>query len=286
MQVPHFRKPVLHATPFLCLIALLMGSPFGAALSAPKSELWPKWAENNAVSTQALNHQPWQEFLDSYVTIAGDQISRVNYAAVSKPDRIKIDRYLQDLAATRVGQLNPDEQRALWINLYNALTVRVVLDAYPVDSIRDIKLGGFFSSGPWGEKIYTIDRTEVSLDDIEHRILRPIWKDPRLHYVLNCASLGCPNLGRTAFTARNSERLLDEAARAFISHPRAVNIKGGKLILSSLYDWYESDFVTQTHGVLEHIRTYAPAALAEALKEPRKIDGYAYDWQLNDVNGN
>lgn len=280
--INHTRQTLIK----VCLLTLFICTALGQAISAPKADLWLQWTASDTASPLKIDHQPWQAFLTAYVKTAEDQINRVDYKSVSQQDRKLLDSYLQRLSNTRVGQLNRDEQRALWINLYNALTVRVVLDAYPVESIRDIKLGGFFSSGPWGTKIYTIDGTQVSLDDIEHRILRPIWKDPRLHYVLNCASIGCPNLGRTVFTANNAEHLLDEAARAFIGHPRAVDIKENGLILSTLYDWYESDFVTQTSGVLDHIQTYAPPALTETLRTRRTIDDYAYDWRLNDVDQN
>ncbi len=97
------------------------------------------------------------------------------------------------LAATSADRLRRAEQFPFWINLYNALTVKVVLDHYPVEIIRDIDISpGLFADGPWGKKLVTVEGEALSLDDIEHRILRPIWKDPRLHYVLNCAALGVP----------------------------------------------------------------------------------------------
>ena len=102
-----------------------------------------------------------------------------------------------------------DEQLAYWINLYNALTVKVILDHYPVKSILDIDISpGWFSIGPWGKKLVAVEGVEISLDDIEHRILRPIWRDPRIHYALNCAAVGCPNLLREAFTGATAEVLL------------------------------------------------------------------------------
>ena len=121
------------------------------------------------------------------------------------------------MAAVRVSGLGRDEQCAYWINLYNALTLEVVLDHYPVDSIRDIDISpGLFSQGPWGKKLITVEGEQVSLNDIEHRILRPIWRDPRIHYAINCASLGCPNLQPRPFTGRTLDHALDLAAMRFV----------------------------------------------------------------------
>ena len=111
-----------------------------------------------------------------------------------------------------------------WINLYNAFTVHLILEHYPQDSIVDIRYG-FFDFGPWDEKLLQIEDEEVSLNDIEHRILRPIWKDPRLHYALNCASLGCPNLQPESFYPGNVESLLNSRARDYINHPRGLRFE-------------------------------------------------------------
>jgi len=122
----------------------------------------------------------------------------------------------------------------------------------------------------------------VSLDDIEHRILRPIWMDPRIHYAVNCASLGCPNLPRVAFTAKNAERLLHAGAKAYINHPRGVRIEDGTLTVSSIYAWFERDF-EEDGGVLGHLRRYANPQLATALAAFDRSSEFAYDWSLNDL---
>jgi hypothetical protein len=179
--------------------------------------------------------------------------------------------------------LNRDEQMAYWLNLYNALTVRVILDAYPVSSIRDIDISpGLFSDGPWGKALVEIEGRAISIDDIEHRILRPIWNDPRIHYAVNCAALGCPNLGTGAFSAATLDDDLDYLAWAFINNPRAVREQSGGLILSSLYQWYPDDFGGSDEGVLRHLGEYADDALAATLAATATIGGYQYDWVLND----
>ena len=157
-----------------------------------------------------------------------------------------------------------------------------MLEHYPVASIRDIDISpGFFADGPWGKKQVTVEGEALSLDDIEHRILRPIWRDPRIHYAVNCASVGCPNLLPHAMTIENAEAFLEAAATAFINHPRGARIEEGKLYVSSIYDWFEADFGGGDAGVIAHLRSYAKGELATALKGLNLIEDDSYDWRLN-----
>jgi hypothetical protein len=138
-----------------------------------------------------------------------------------------------------------------------------------------------FADGPWGKALVTVEGEPLSLDDIEHRILRPIWRDPRLHYVLNCAALGCPNLQPVAFTAANADDLLDAAARAYVNHPRGVRVEGERLYLSKIYSWYPKDF--EPEGVPAHMRRYADPNLGEAIGRTSRTAAIDYDWTLNDA---
>ena len=193
-----------------------------------------------------------------------------------------LKNYLDKLQSVPVSSYNRAEQRAYWINVYNALTVDVVLSHYPVASIRDIGISsGLFSRGPWDAKLLVIEGEKLSLNDIEHRILRPIWKDPRLHYAVNCASLGCPNLQPEAYTAENAEALLEKGAREYINHLRGVAIKNGKLTVSSIYEWFKDDFGSSREALLQHWLKYADKGLADALKGYSGGLNHAYDWSLN-----
>ncbi len=138
------------------------------------------------------------------------------------------------------------------------------------------------STGPWGKKVVSVEGVELSLDDIEHKILRAIWHDPRVHYAVNCASVGCPNLARTAFTGARLEAMLEAGARAFVNHPRGIEVKNGKVTTSSIYDWYEKDFGGSEKAVLDHVRHYASPELAQQIKNAKKVAAYQYDWRLND----
>ena len=146
------------------------------AMAAAKPDLWPRWQAQDPASSQRVDHAPWSAFLERHVSEHADGVNRLAYGRVDAAEKARLDAYVVALAATPVTQLNRNEQRAFWINLYNALTVKTVLAAYPVKSIRDIKISpGLFASGPWGKKLVRIEGEEISLDDIEHRILRPNW---------------------------------------------------------------------------------------------------------------
>lgn len=254
------------------------------AEAAPKSDPWPLWERHVEGSSATVDHGAWTALLKSYCSLGGDGIARVDYAGLNR-EKPRLEAYLAALSATRVSALDRPEQLAFWVNHYNALTVKVILDHYPVDSIRDIDISpGFFSDGPWGKKLVQVEGESLSLDDMEHRILRPLWRDPRIHYAVNCASLGCPNLAAEAYSGETCERLLVEGARAYINHPRGARVEKGKLVVSSIYDWFEEDFGGSEAGVIAHLRRYATAPLAEALLTIDEIGDDAYDWRLNDAS--
>jgi hypothetical protein len=280
-------KPLFRIGPAVTALALVLslsGFTTLEALFAPKADLWEHWATNDPNSEVVVDHGAWDEFLKTYVRADKAGLNRVAYGKVTDADRKILRSYLARLGAVPISRLKRDEQQAYWINMYNALTVRVILDHYPVASIQDIDLGpGFFPSGPWDKKLIKIDGKMVSLNDIEHRILRPIWKDPRLHYAVNCASVGCPNLQRAAFTAARTDAMLDRAASAYVNSPRGVSFNDGGPVVSKIYDWFQEDFGDSEDAVLDHLKKFATAALAARLDQATGISGYAYDWSLNDA---
>jgi hypothetical protein len=253
--------------------------------AAPKSKLWDYWLPHDPASTERIDHTSWDLFLKTYIIQSDDGINRVDYGKVSKEDHKALKDYITGLSNITVRKLNRPEQQAYWINLYNALTVDVILDHYPVKSIRDIDISpGWFADGPWGKKLLTIEGVEITIDDIEHRILRPIWKDPRIHYAVNCAAIDCPNLQIEAFTAENTEGLLNKGAMEYVNHKRGVTIKNQKLKASSIYKWFISDFGGNDTGVIEHLKEYAHPELRTELEKIKRISGHDYDWALNDAN--
>lgn len=263
----------------LILILLIPTSVF----AAPSAELWSYWQKHNPENSLRVDHSSWQNWLQKYVQQGSDGINYVAYKTVSEADKKQIASYISGLEKIKITQHNRAEQRAFWINLYNALTVELILRHYPVDSIRDIDISpGFFSSGPWQKKLLMIEKQPLSLDDIEHRILRPIWQDPRIHYAVNCASIGCPNLSKEAFRSDNTDALLTDGAIAYINHPRGVSVKDGELSLSSIYKWFRGDFGKSDQEIINHLMQYAAPALKQTLSSMSEIDEYQYDWNLNE----
>ena len=276
---------VMRKLAIILLPLVLAACSFVEGIAAPRSELVSRhWLADDPASTQRVDHAAWSRFLAQYLVPGGDGVNRIGYARAKASGRAQLDGYIAALEAVPVSRLARDEQRAYWINLYNAVTTRIVLDHYPVKSIRDISLGpGLFSFGPWDAKVVTVEGERLSLNDIEHGILRPIWRDPRLHYALNCAAVSCPSLAPVAFTAANTERLLDEGARAYVNNPRGVRITDGRLTVSSIYLWYRADFGDGDAAVIDHLERYAAPALKAELARFRAPDHYAYDWRLIDL---
>ena len=267
---------------FLLLVGIL--SPF--ALAAPKSELWPYWNQSRSDSNIEVDHQLWQSLLSRFVRESADGINRVAYREFDEAAKLELSNYLESMSRVAPTQLNQNEQLAYWINLYNAQTIQVVLDHPKKKSI--LSMGPFFAFGPWDEPYLTIEGKPVTLNDIEHRILRPIWQDHRLHYVLNCASIGCPNLNRHAYQAELIDQQLAGAQANFLRHPRAVTLTdSGKLQVTSLFDWYLIDFAQDISGLLAYLAAQRPdlaADLSALVDEGNPKIDYVYDWDLNVVD--
>lgn len=232
----------------------------------------------------------YDALLRRYVSMGNDGIARVDYALwqSSAADRAALDGYIAHLATRRPSSMTRAEAFAYWGNLYNAVTLGVVLDRYPVTSIRDIKSDAWLDprayTGPWRQQRVKVEGRRLSLDDIEHEIMRPTFKDPRVHYVVNCASYGCPNLMNRAWRSATLEADLEAAARAFVNHSRGVTVlQDGTLKVSSIYKWFIADFGGDDAGLIAHFRRYAEPALARRLAGSPRIAEDDYDWSLNRV---
>ena len=243
----------------------------GAAVALTAS---PVWAADlaakfkfDAASTATVDHSAWTNLLGKYVKSSPDGINYIDYAGFKDEDHDTLKGYVALLEKQDPTKLGRNEQYAYWANLYNAKTIDVVLDAYPVDSIRKITINegifGFLKKsaglgGPWKAQIMTINGQKLSLDNVEHDIMRKTFNDPRVHYSVNCASMGCPNLLGEAFTGAKLDEQLDAGARAFINHPRGINVAAdGSITASSIYSWFQVDFGGSAKGVLDHARQYA-----------------------------
>jgi len=248
------------------------------------SELDAFWDHADNTSEKRVDHTLWQNLLDRYLkTQTADGIHLFDYAGLQAESSEQLKQYVDTLLDIEPRALNKQEQMCFWINLYNAVTVQLILAHHPIKSITEIgqQKNRF---GPWDDVLIRLSGQALTLNHIEHRILRPLYGDYRVHFAVNCASLGCPNLSAQVFTVDHLEAMLDDAARQFIAHPRGVRFESNKLVLSSIFEWYESDFGACYADLLTTLAQHADASLAEKLNLHRKPAVYEYDWRLNSIS--
>ncbi|HSD93355.1 MAG TPA: DUF547 domain-containing protein [Methyloceanibacter sp.] len=277
-----------------CRNGRLAGLIVAAALAAvslpeiaradPIQELFDTAASGSA---ETVDHAVWDRILATYVKPGADGLNRVDYAALKAGGLPPLRAYIESLEQVDPGTLDRDEQFALLANLYNAKTLEIVASHYPVKSIKDISLGGGLvaavTGGPWKAKVVELKDVPLSLDDIEHGILRPVFKDPRVHYAVNCASIGCPNLRTEAFTGAKLNEQLEQAAKDYVNSPRGVRFDEDSPVVSSIYVWFGDDFGETDEAVLDHLRKYANPELRRRLADVKSIGRDDYDWGLNDA---
>ena len=202
---------------------------------------------------------------------------RVSYDGLKK-DEALLDRYLAILSATDPDTLPRNPKLAFYINAYNAFTLKLILTRYPdINSIKEI--GSFFSN-PWSKKFILLNGRTVSLDYIEQEVLRDRFKDPRIHFAINCASRSCPALFNKPFEGEKLDHQLEARTRAFINDTKSNYLKGNTLYLSKIFSWFKADF---NDNPLYFVRLYADPNLRKALDAVPavKVSYLPYDWTLN-----
>ncbi|WP_235295897.1 DUF547 domain-containing protein [Portibacter marinus] len=210
------------------------------------------------------DHQLFDQLLSKHVSATGV----VNYKGF-QADEAKLDQYLDDLSSHPVqGSWSRNEQLAYWINAYNAFTVKLILDHYPVQSIRDISNGE-----PWDKKWIELGGQTYSLNQIENEIIRPQFNEPRIHFAVNCAAQSCPPLANKAFTADNMNSLLEKQTKSFINNDKYNKIQKKKIEVSKIFDWYGKDFDDKIAFLNKYSDTKIDADAAISYTE--------YDWSLN-----
>ena len=226
-----------------------------------------------AAANQATDHRALDDLLQQY-----NHQGQVDYAGL-KQEEARLDAYLDALAAIDPLSLARDEQFAFYINAYNAWTIKLILTEYPgIASIKDY--GSLFKS-PWKKEFVNIRGAIVTLDHIEHDILRPQFRDPRVHFAINCAAKSCPPLYREAFVGKRLQAQLDDAARRFINDGRFNRLEGNTLYVSSIFKWFKEDFQDDIVGFFEQ---HALPELKKAITANRqllKVKYLDYDWSLN-----
>jgi hypothetical protein len=227
------------------------------------------WAEKGPV----VDHGIYGALLKKHVNDG-----KVNYAGF-KSDETQLDRYLKQLEKIDSKGLSPNEQFAFYANAYNAWTIKLILSGYPgVKSIKD--LGGLFQS-PWKKKFVKIDGRVLTLDDLEHNILRPRFGDPRVHFAINCAAKSCPPLRSEPFLSAILDQQLNDATRSFLNNPTSYRLEDDALYVSRIFKWFAEDF---KNGVFGFYLKYATGDLKKELEnnqEKISVKYLAYDWSLN-----
>jgi hypothetical protein len=234
---------------------------------------------------ESSGYSDWDLILKRYVIKSEHGgVNLFNYAALSKSadDWELLNNYITSLEGMDPNLMLKNAAVSYYANLYNAVTVKLVTENYGIKSIRKL---GPLNSGPWKRKVIKLNTELVSLDDIEHKILRSKYKSPYIHYMLNCASMSCPNLQVTPWKGDSLEVDQLAAATEYINSSRAVTLKKNALQLSSIYKWFKEDFENEG-GVLDHILKHANKDLKNAIEKGVKIKSYNYDWTLNDVTDN
>ena len=264
----------------ICLVAVVSVSTFAEEASRAAT-LGRVWEPSRKVSADAITHERLDALLKKYV----DEDGYVDYSAwqTSRNDRRALLIYLAEIGRADLSKRATKEAKlALWINAYNAVTVEGILRVYPTSSIRNHtkKLG----YNMWEDLPLLVDGRKFSLDDIEHKVLRKLG-EPRIHFAIVCASVGCPRLRAEAYTKDKMEKQLADNARDFFSRRQnlQVSASSNRVYLSSILDWFGKDFGSSQSARLKTIRPYLPVSAQRIVDSGKaRITFLDYDWKLND----
>ncbi|MBL4905470.1 MAG: DUF547 domain-containing protein [Flavobacteriaceae bacterium] len=222
-----------------------------------------------------LQLQAQTSLFDSLLSTHVDEYGNTNYNTLKK-DETKLDSYLAYLAKTSPKKnWSSNRTKAFWINVYNAYTLKLILENYPLKSIRSIKYKG---KDAWNIEFVNVGGKKYTLNTVEHEILRKEFNDPRIHVGVNCASVSCPQLGDFAFTEANVDRKLEALMKSFINDTNRNKISKKKVQLSKLFDWFQGDF-TKKGSLIEYLNRYSNIKI----DKKAKVGFLEYNWSLNGI---
>ncbi|UCF01639.1 MAG: DUF547 domain-containing protein [Deltaproteobacteria bacterium] len=230
------------------------------------------------VSASTFNHSKFDQIVKEYV----DDNGLVDYNSIAQDKRFT--EYMQSLQRARVGEFSRDGQLAFWINAYNAVTIDKVIKKKPKKSVRETFVPGVWTSTKFfTSREHIVAGKRLSQDDIEHEILRKQFKDPRIHFAIICASMGCPPLPRIAYTEENVQARLEEETRKYLNSPRGTRIDRAEntLHVSKLFDWFGSDFINKSGSILAFMQPYLHEEVRIFLERDPMISYLEYNWALN-----
>ncbi|MDP4581832.1 MAG: DUF547 domain-containing protein [Saprospiraceae bacterium] len=222
-----------------------------------------------------VQHGEWDVLVKKHVSKNG----MVDYQGFLK-DKKQLQVYLDKLSANRpTSKWSKNEKMAFWINAYNAFTVKLILDNYPIKSIKDIKRGIPFVNSVWDIAFIPMGKEKIDLNYIEHTILRKEFKDPRIHAAINCASFSCPLLRNEAYYASRLDEQLNDAMRKFVNDSQRNQLDKSNIKISKIFSWFAGDFKLNGSSVVDYLNKYAK----KRVQSNAKIDFLEYQWELNDV---
>lgn len=226
----------------------------------------------------AFDHTAFDAILKTYV----DEAGLVDYNGIAKDPRFS--QYVKSLESARIEGLSREARLAFWINAYNALTIDKVIRDKPKKSVRETFIPGVWTSTKFfTSREHLVAGKRMSLDEIEHGILRKRFKDPRVHFALVCASRGCPRIPRAAYSEANVQDMLDAVTRAYLNSTRGLRIDRAEntLYLSKIFDWFGDDFIEKSGSILDFIRPYLGEEALKFLNGKPTVAFIDYNWALN-----
>jgi hypothetical protein len=227
-----------------------------------------------ATAAKPIPHDLFNGLLKKYV----DGNGLVNYRALKASDAATLQRYLDLVSANApAADWSREEKLAYWINAYNAFTIKQILDKYPTKSIISSQVQLVSPTGPFSKKYFTIGGREMSLNNVEHDIIRKEFNEPRIHFALVCAAVSCPKLRNEAYVPNRLDAQLTEQARNFLNDPTKNAIARDRLSLSKIFDWYKDDFGKTDEALIRYINQYSQTKAGPTAK----ISYQSYSWDLN-----
>lgn len=262
----------------LLVIVLMLFSK--QATSAIEMELIDFWNDSEPLGVINVDHAPLQEILQTYVVSDHPSgIARFDYESVSEADVEKLENYLDYLQLLEPRQLNKEEAKAFWVNLYNAATLNMVIDAYNSGRVTRVRSRGL-PTRRWRRDIVRVALQDMSLDDILNGVIRPIYRDPRIHYALFFCTLGGPDMPTEVLSGENNEELLNKFEKDYLMHSRAVRLDGSELVLSEMFQNYDTDFAETPSALINYLSQHVPEPVGQAMSQVTDIR-FEYDWTLN-----
>ncbi len=261
------------------LVALVTWIVFSFAAQAQVEKLVSLGGKK---TDDGINYASYEKFLSTSILQGGDGVSRLHIGQMIDADRRLLRESLTAMTRVQTNTLNPDAAKAYWINLYNLLVIDILLENWPVDDIRTAEGGSTLISATqiWGKDRIVMHDVELSLDDIEHEILRPYFRDPRIHFALALHTFSSPYLLNRPYRGKTIDDDLDEGGRTYVNRIGIIRARPEGLVVPTIFQWYQEDFGNNEAQVILFLSRFAEGKTVAMLNNRNEIGAYEYDWKL------